>query len=371
MGIMLKIKLASPKEIIDSREQWNNMVSSMRLPSVFLTWEWITCWLKYYEKFYLPLILFVYDRDEELKAIIPLAKRRRRIPGGLSNIRVVSFCGSFELYPDYLDVICVEKEGYTCAGSIIDYFAHEYKDWDVLHFSDITDNGCLDRWLQSHYQNHWIDYTVETIAPCIKINSDFDLGLKRLKRKKIYNLKREAKLLFNKNVTFRQIEDIKDIENALDALFLLHKARAADKQIHSTFAGNTIYRFHLDLSKSFLENGWLRLYVLEYNNVAISAVYGFLFEKRFYYYQTGLSPDWKKYGAGKILIYKILEDIYQTDAVEFDFLGGADKYKTYWTKDFRVLKTVNIYNKNVMGRVEKVAGKLIRSMKKFRSSRVN
>lgn len=348
----LRIKIASSDEIKKSREEWNKLVKSMKFPTVFLTWEWITTWLEHFGKNYKPLILFIQD-ENDIASIIPLAQRTMKLENGFLKVRAISFCGSMELCPDHLDIICADEKANIYIEKTLEFLTNNYTAWDVLHFASLAGEGHLSYWLQSAYKKYGMRLLGKTAAPFITIENGLNTFLNGFNRKKRYNLNRERKILFeNKSATVKRIETQIELEKGIGDLFQLHKARANVKRIKSTFAEEAIINFHRALARIFLELGWLRLYLLRSNTKVISAAYGFVFEKRFYYYQTGLDPEWQQFSAGKILIFKILEEIFSDDIAEFDFLNGSEDYKTFWTKDRRLMMTINIYNKNMTGIIE-------------------
>jgi GNAT acetyltransferase-like protein len=366
---MLQIKIASIEEINNSRETWNSLVRSMKLPTVFLSWEWITIWLKHFEKLYEPVIVFIYS-DSKIKAIIPLSKRPMRLRTRLFNYQVISFCGSIELYPDHLDVICAEENADIYVTMLFDFFLNTYTKWDVMHLPFLAGDGHLAKWLQWNSKKHKTIQSDEIIAPFLKVENNFETFLGGLERKKRYNLMREKNILFKNGVSLTKVSDKVELETGLKDLFLLHNARAGEKKITSTFSKDAVLNFHREIARIFLEIGWLRLFLLKKNDSgeAISAAYGFVHEKRFNYYQTGLDPIWLRFSPGKILIYKMLEDMYHSDITEFDFLGGNDNYKTYWTRDYRVMRTYSVFNKNIMGNIEFRADILFSFLKSLSST---
>lgn len=349
----MQIKIASIEEINASRETWNSLVKSMKLPTVFLTWEWITTWLKHFEKKYEPVIVFIYS-DCNIKAIVPLSKSSMKLRTRLFNFQVLSFCGSIELYPDHLDVICAEDNADIYVKMLFDFFLNTYTKWDVMHLPFLAGDGHLAKWLQWNSTKHKTIQSDVIIAPFLKVEHDFEAFLGGFERKKRYNLMREKNILFKNDVSLTKVSDKAELETGLKDLFLLHNARAGEKKVTSTFSKDAILNFHREIARIFLEIGWLRLFLLKKNDSgeAISAAYGFVHEKRFNYYQTGLDPIWLRFSPGKILIYKMLEDMYHSDIMEFDFLGGNDNYKTYWTRDYRVMRTYSVFNKNIMGNIE-------------------
>lgn len=343
----MEIRIAEKEEIMSSRNKWNSIVKSMQSPTIFLTWEWIITWLNHFGKYYEPIILFIYD-EAELAAIFPLARRSIRLPGGFLKLKTISICGSMELYPNHLDIICKEGKAVLYIRKAFEFLASEYTDWDVLHLAFLSEKGYLSSYLRSPCNNeeHKIQLVCTTVSPYISTKGDLKTYLNNFSGKKRYNLNREKKNLFQAhNVTFQCVETIEDLNQGLNDLFRLHKKRAEDKRIKSTFDGVEILDFHREIARIFFNMGWLRLYVLKKDNNIISSAYGFLFENKFNFYQTGLEPEWKQFSAGKILIYKIIENLFIEDASEFDFLGGDEDYKTFWIREFRSNFTYNVFNR--------------------------
>lgn len=361
---MLKIKIASSEEINNSKKRWNDLVKSMKFPTVFLTWEWITTWLKHFGKDYESFILFIYE-GTNIVAIVPLAQRTMKLKNGFLKVKILSFCGSMELYPNYIDIICKDEKVDVYIEKIFEFFTHDYTAWDVLNLAFLTKEGHLSSWIQSSYKKHKIRLLGKTVAPFISIsNNDLNTFLKGFNRKKRHELNREKRILFDsKNVTFHRIKTKDEQEQGLETLFQLHKARSKEKRITSTFAGSSILNFHRAIARIFLELGWLHLYVLKNGDKVISAAYCFEFGKRFYYYQSGLDPQWQQYSPGKILILKMLEVVFNNDILEFDFLGGEEGYKFFWTKDIRFMMAFNIYNDNMAGIIEYWSSNLIYVLK--------
>ena len=243
-----------------------------------------------------------------------MAQRIFRAKNGFLNARVVCFCGSMELYPDHLEIICSSensKNANVYINKMIEFFKNDYTQWDILHLRFLAGDGHLSSWLISAPEKQKTKLLHRSIAPYISLKGNININdfLQRYHHQKRYNLKKGTRILFKtKNIVMKRIETIDELKNGLEDLFSLHTARAHEKGIISTFKGEVIIEFHRVLSKKFLEKGWLRLYFLMNGAKAISAVYGFIFGKKFYYYKTGLDPEWQKYGAGKILILKIIED---------------------------------------------------------------
>lgn len=350
---MLAIKIASRQEIEDSRDQWNSLVRSMELPSVFLTWEWIRTWITHFGKNYKLLILFIHD-GEELAGILPLAQRTMKVDNNFFNLNVITLCGGLELYPDHLDIIHSKKsDGKLLVEHIVKFFVQKLTAWDLIYLPYLAEEGALCSYLQSFGPEDFRISTSRIMAPFITNENGFDYFLKKFKRKKRYNLKRERKKLFSTpGVRMKTIDgdtDEVNLDTALDELFRLHKLRAQKKGILSTFSGRKIRAFQRDIIHRFHENGWLRLHFIEENNYPFAVAYGFVFAGRYSYYQSGMDPDWEHLSPGKVLISEIIKDEFDKEISEFDFLGGENQYKTIWSNQSRQLVSFKLYRRNLGG----------------------
>ncbi|MFN3652918.1 MAG: GNAT family N-acetyltransferase [Armatimonadota bacterium] len=89
------------------------------------------------------------------------------------------------------------------------------------------------------------------------------------------------------------------------------------------------------------ERGWLRSYVLLRGKEPISFVLGRQVERVYYYDQVGYDPEWSDYSPGKVLLYRLLEDLHQHDPPEWlDFGYGDAEYKRFFgTHHERVVNT--------------------------------
>lgn len=351
----LRVAVATGAEIAGSRNAWNRLVSMMRFPSVFLTWEWVTTWISYFGECYRLYVLFVKGRDNEPVAILPMALRTVRLPNGWPRTRTLALCGTLELFPDHLDLICNPADFEPSIKLIREFFENNRDRWDVIQFGYLAEEGLLARFLGAGNFGSGVRRVERTPAPFVRRERSIAEYMARFGSKTRYNLNREKKTLFEKfGVTFERARTQGDVDTGMGALFDLHGARIADKGIRSTFSGEKIREFHRSIAKTFFELGWLRLYFLRKDQLVISVAYGFLFKDRFYYYQTGFDPLWKKYSVGKLLILRIIEDLYVEGTLEFDFLGGEDDYKNFWAQDRRYLVTHQIFGRTGAGTLAKI-----------------
>ena len=357
----LEVSLATPVEIANSRGTWNALAAAMKYPSIFCTWEWIHTWLKHFGHTHELVILFICRR-EKLTGILPLFIENNRKALYVFP-RKLGFCGSTRVFPDHLDIICAAEDATACMDAAFGYLNSDFTRWDILHLPFIAEDSNLFTWLESHSDRiNWRE-TDRTFAPYIKITGSFEDYLGCLKSTQRYSLVRHKRKLL-KNHDARYIECRKDDMSAcLGTVFDLHARRAAAKQIISSFSGDEIFRFHMDLLKEIQDKDWAWIRLLECGENTIAAYYGFAFANRVFYYQTGQDPDWQGYAPGTVILHDAIEEAFDGNYAEFNFLQGEEDYKYKWTKTHRILYDIVVYHSNLPGRATRLRDTMKRAMK--------
>lgn len=340
---MLHIKSVDLESISQESKSWTALLQGMPNQNIFLTYEWVKCWYTIYKDKYRAKILLVYE-NSELKAILPLCLNRK---GG---VKYLSFCSGNELFPDHLDLICHQDSRKYIEG-IIQYLSKDYSDWHMIVLPFLTIPGRLHNYISENELPFKKIIRMEENAPFISLENGFEEYLKTFKKKKRYNLNREERNLDSQGAKLFKSENDNEIHNDIAVLFELHHKRSQAKEIQSTFTGQSIKNFHNLFAKSTFKKGWIGLYILCIDSKPISALYGFYYNKKFYFYQSGMDPEWEKYSAGKIIVYKVLKKLEKDGCIEFDFLGGEDTYKQFWTKKYRSMESAKIYNNNFIGQL--------------------
>jgi hypothetical protein len=363
---MFRVKIANIEEFRNSRQVWNDLVLTMKRPSVFCTWEWIYTWQKHFGNSYEPVILFILEGDE-LVGILPLALKKMVVEDGLIPGRVLSFCGSEELCSDHLDILSSENDAESCIRAALDFIVSEYKKWDILYFSHLAEDSNMIEFLRNGLTAVDKDMCEVSIAPYISIRKVFANNFEKyngsLTRDKRHDLKRRRKVLHDKFGIRNVKGDPITSKEAIRDLFFLHNLRAQSKQMETSFHGEDSIQFHEEVSRLFFRNGWLRLRFLLNREKRIAALYSFAFSNRLFAYQSGLDPEWETRGAGSALLYDLIEEAFKDQMNEFDFLRGGEPYKGTWTKESRTLFNVNIYNFTLWGRFCKSAFRARRVIK--------
>lgn len=340
------VRVATTKEFKESKEVWNKLTLSMSIPRIFCTWEWVYTWWEHFGEKYEPLILFIYN-DTEPVGILPLSYYKTGIINRYLTNRILTYCGSNELYPDHLDIICAKEDAGQCVSAVFNFLASEYTDWAVINISLLSEENNLKLYADTN-SNVTTLIKASTSAPFIALNGTFEDYTGTFGNKKRYDLRKKQKVLCEgQKVEYISCDPL-HITEGMKTLFYLHELRAKSKKIESTFKGEVLFHFHKVLAERINKNGWLWLrFLRNTDGEIISAFYGFAINGHLLYYQLGIHPEWEPYSPGTVLFYEVIKEAFSKNYKEFDFLRGNEKYKSRWTQTGRALHTYDIYNKTV------------------------
>jgi CelD/BcsL family acetyltransferase involved in cellulose biosynthesis len=349
---MYKTTIATLDEFSGLKSVWNELMFKMEYPVIFLTWEWIYTWWEHFGDRNRELLILVVSEGKEIRGILPLYTERMLLRNQWLIGRILKFCASVDLFPDHLDLIAEPVHARDCLASIFQFLSTEYRAWDVMRLRMVAPSSMVFDWMKSDaLRRHrpGIDVEQASFARYIRVQGTFDDYLGRFDAKQRYNLRSRTKKLYEQ-YGFRYVLCEGDETEHLRHLFALHRRRAAQKRIESTFLDARIQAFHQALAPRIREQGWLSLRSLRREQEVIAASYNFEIAGRVFSYQKGFDPAWDRYGPGNVLMCELLREAFEKKRCEYNFLQGDEAYKSVWTQDFRTLSHVNIYNHSLLGR---------------------
>jgi CelD/BcsL family acetyltransferase involved in cellulose biosynthesis len=105
-------------------------------------------------------------------------------------------------------------------------------------------------------------------------------------------------------------------------LFDLHSQRWGRRSEFYRLRG-----FHREFAAVAEERGWLRLWFLEMDGVAVAAWYGFRYAGVESFYQGGRDMAWAEGGVGTVLLEHTIREAQREGMSEYRFLRGGEAYK--------------------------------------------
>lgn len=368
-----EVRVATLEEFRASRESWNRLVFSMALPSIFLTWEWIYTW---WERFGAAgreaLILLVYG-DGELRGILPLF-REEGYP--LIGSAFVWFCAAKDLYSDHLDIIAAPEHASACLAAVGEFFTRHCTDWAMIQFPMITADSAIYRWLSQgeHSGGYQVQVSLSSVARYIPLDGSFEEYFASFHKKQRYNVRSRRSRLYTED-RVQYVGESRSAGRSLEAVFDLHRRRAVRKGIASSFGRPDVLAFHQAFIERAAPQQWVYFRFLESPKGVIAGAYNLVMGGRVFSYQKGIDPAWERLGPGTVLLYELVQEAFAQGLKEYNFLQGAEAYKTIWTQHSRNLHTAQLYNRSAAGRLaaylhrsKRLAAQLVKVVRKPKDS---
>lgn len=335
------------------RPEWNDLLSASRSDCIFLTWEWLNTWWSHLSGSR-KLAIAIVRAGDELQALAPLAVKWPK----------AEFCGSGYVGSDYLDFIV--REGWEDEARSA--FASHLNSGPAMKLANLRRGENFVAGLASSLEaNGWrVSETKTNVCPYIPISGGWDSYLATLGSEHRYNLNRRLRQLHREfDVRFESAQTPEQVRQFTDVLIAQHNLRRQGLGGSDAFHTPELVAFHREFTQTALKLGWLRLFVLLLNGRPAASLYGFLYNRVFYFYQSGFDPAFQKYSVGLVVMGLAIKTAIEEGAGEFDFLHGGEDYKSRWTSQSRELGRLELYPPGPVGDAHCMTVALARRLKGF------
>ena len=120
---------------------------------------------------------------------------------------------------------------------------------------------------------------------------------------------------------------------------------------NGAFLSEKFSQFHRNIIPIFFNMGLLRLCFIKVNDIPISVLYIFRYNQKYFYYQSGLDPEWGKFSPGLVLFSYCIENAIKEGMKEFDFLQGREDYKYKWANKPRKNLQIIVFKRFLKSRI--------------------
>ncbi len=325
-------------------EKWTSLLSESKLNSPFLTWHWMyNWWLNYKSNYKYPpqlIIITASENGAKLDLILPLFVRTN-VRYGLS-FKQIKYLGTDYESSDYLDIICNPDIETDKIKRIFDN--PEIKDifnsLDMISFNNLKSSSRLYKFKDELFSgfSKTTHSRITSTCPYLPLPENEDALLKSLSKNMKSSLRRTRnKIKKDASLKMYRVEDETELPGLIRALFELHHLRFSDQNKATKFLYEIRGAFHTEMSRIFLKQDILKLFVVTFDEKPIGLLYCLEFNGRLMYLQAGFNPEFAKYALGNQLILFAINHAMDHNCVEFDFMRGSEAYKYKWTDKVRYL----------------------------------
>lgn len=330
------------------RLEWNELLKASSSNSVFLTWEWLFTWWKHLSG-RRQLHLLVLRRDNKLVGVAPLAIRARQ-PERLIPFRTLEFLGTGTVGSDYLDLIIRRGEEDDVLKALTSYLLHHKL---VIEFTRVKATSMLVARLESELVDRgWaVSHTTVGVCPYIDLSDmSWDSYLQTLGPAHRANVRRRTKSAIKKFELKLELPNSERHRSIYFAMFVdLHRKRWESRDDVDEMDTPDMLQFHAELSRIASQREWLRLFILFLDGVPAAAIYAFMYNNKYYFYQSGFDPAFSRYSVGLVMMGLTIKAAIDEGADEYDMLHGNESYKYLWAQAHRDLVRINLYPRTAIG----------------------
>ncbi len=327
----MKLQRIPPADWNDALvSEWSRLLDGAAQPEVFLSPEWVVAWAKHFGGRHEALLLAARDDSGTLLGLAPFYWRRL---GPLPGPRILSFLGDHGVGSEYLGILArrdSEEEFVRALASDLEGA------WALADLRGLRDHHPTTERLvgllgarapgRVHRERH----------PCssILLPGDYETYLKTLASKFRTTVRyRTNKLTKGFSVRLLRTGREEELEGHLNRFFEMHQGRWEAERHPGSFYHPRKRAFYLEMGKGFLRRGWLRFYHLEVDGVIRAAQFGFVFGGIMHSLQEAFDSRFRPQGVGGVGV--VLRGMAIRESIAeglraYDFLGGAEDYKTRW-----------------------------------------
>jgi CelD/BcsL family acetyltransferase involved in cellulose biosynthesis len=344
------------------RDEWNELLESSPSDCLFLTWEWLSTWWRYFSGAR-RLRLILVRQGSELIAIAPLCVSPRRIRR-LIPFRVLEFLGTGSVGSDYLDVIVRAGREREASSALADGLARQQL---MLNFAQVIRGSSTVAAVADELaaRGYTLNERAGDVCPFIRLRGrTWQSYLAGLDSKHRSNFTRRQRALDKRADTrLTRVKSEAERGPALRSLVQLHQLRWQRRGGSDALHTSALRAFHNAFTALALRRDWLRLFVLQVGDRPVAALYGFSYRGKFLFYQTGFDPEYKSHGVGQVTVGSVIKHAFEEEADEFDFLHGDESYKFDWTTTVRPLARLELYRPGLPGQWQRAVAEMGRRVR--------
>jgi CelD/BcsL family acetyltransferase involved in cellulose biosynthesis len=334
----IQIRTIEDSAALNAMEQeWNALLDASRSDTLFLSWDWMNLWWRHLGKGRRLRVMEIRNSGT-LVALMPMCVVSGRF----------EFLGTGSVGSDYLDFIVHADHEADARTAIVRTLKETGR---IMRFGQLRSDAAAQNVSEQLAEDGYrIVERATGVCPYLTLDGlTWDEFLSSVGQSHRENVRRRVRQLEKRGARFEMTTTEAERRQNLQILFELHTRCWEDRGGSDGLHTNELISFHEEFSRIALERGWLRLFVLRVDGKPAAAVYGFLRNGKFYFYQSGFEPAFRSSSVGLVALAMTIRHAIAEKASEFDFLHGNEEYKFRWARDSRDLKCVEVYPQTLSG----------------------
>lgn len=333
----MKIEIVnSIDKLLSYKAEWELILLEINCDNAFLELDWIMLWWKYFGDRHDLFVLFV-SNEQEVIGICPLMITRTRI------CKEIEFIGSSE--SGRMDFILRNEYRQEALEGVCN-FLRDIKGKSIIRLNGIPEKSSNYTLIKKYLKVNKISYVTscKSFYQLNIINNDFESCFNSRfgkKTKQTMNSK-EKKFKSLGNLDYKRISP-----HEFDEVFGIHDKRWLRKIGDSSFSEGETKEFYKELALNKNMKFKTVIDAITLNNKIISFMYGFEYNKKYYFIRIAHDDDFYFLSPGELIFRKKIEECFLLQMRIVDFGPGYEPYKAKWTDDYDEVSTITLPSNNI------------------------
>jgi CelD/BcsL family acetyltransferase involved in cellulose biosynthesis len=329
-------------KLVEIAPIWNELLKQSLANTIFLTWDWVYTWSKYFLDSSRKLFVLAVYKKEELIGLAPWCIRIKR--NSLLPIRQIEFLGTPETGSDYLDVFIKKGKERDVALSIYHFlFGEGATFWDSVLLQDIPSNSLFLLYLMEQVRKDGKYGAIQegAFCPIVTLPQSWDDFLKGLSSNRREQFRRHYRLLQRSGKVKHETFILgMDAEQSLDRFISVYGTSWGIKQDNRFFSH--LKEFVTKCSLTSLT----QIDFLSVDGRDVSAFLHFRFDTKLLMYLMAVDKAFNKnISIGNIFVALCIEKAISDGFELYDFLKGSEDYKFHWSNGSRRSLAITLFQK--------------------------
>lgn len=331
--------ISEPEVLSTLAEEWDALLLDSEAASPFLGSTWIRTWWEVFGADRRLYVLVAREEDGTLLGLAPLMVQRG-VEGCRPRSRVLLFIGQQgETLAERLDVIVRKGDEKRVVAAFVEHLlATQRALFDVLFLERVRAESSTLALLRQGLLAHGLKVRTENEqpSPYLPLPASYEAlqsGMSRNFRRQLKNASNRLAKEGAVRISFAPTD--LPVAEGMETLIELHRARWGPEE--GSFRTQDYKAFHRLLSQRLADREELVLAFLTVDGEHVAGRYDFLYDERIWCFQGGWRPGHERMRVGTILTAEVLRWAIDQGCREYDFLSGAEAYKSRWSKAERTL----------------------------------
>jgi len=302
------------------QDSWNEILVRSEATSVFSHYEYLTCWWKHFNNGRRPFVVEFRDGGRTV-GYAPLMERL----AGSDGPPALGVIGHFA---DYCGLVVLPGYEESSASALIDLLAE--RDTATVIFDNFLEESAVFPALTGALASRNIRFrpSMVTRTPYVAIDGTWEGYLRRRSRNTYRDLRKKLnRLAGGRGLEVEAIEKPGAYVEHVPRMLRMHVSLWASRGRYTPYATLERRRFLKDVGLVMLDKGLLRFTCLRHEDRPVAYLWCYDHKGVRHYLNAAWDPEAAALSPGSLLLINDLRDAFERGMVEYDMLGGEERYK--------------------------------------------